>query len=125
MTRIKLCGLSRPCDVEAANRLRPDFIGFVFYRPSKRYVSPGTARKLRQQLAPGILAVGVFVDESPENVAALLQSGVIDIAQLHGREDNAYIERLRRLTDKPVIKALRVKEEADCAAAESSADYWR
>lgn len=121
MTRIKLCGLSRPCDVEAANRLRPDFIGFVFYRPSKRYVSPGTARKLRQQLAPGILAVGVFVDESPENVAALLQSGVIDIAQLHGREDNAYIERLRRLTDKPVIKVLRVKEEADCAAAESSA----
>lgn len=122
-TKIKLCGLSRECDIEAANELLPEYIGFVFAKKSIRYVSPEQADALRKQLAPQILAVGVFVNETPENIAALLAAEVIDIAQLHGSEDEAYIERLRALTDKPIIKAFSVKEEQDIRrAAESSAD---
>lgn len=118
MTQIKLCGLSRPQDIATANALRPDYIGFVFAKASRRYVAPETAAKLRALLDPGIRAVGVFVNETPGQVAALLSEGVIDIAQLHGAEDEAYIRRLRQLTDKPVIKASRLGT-ADGAAEQA------
>ena len=124
MTKIKLCGLSRPMDVEAVNELRPDYIGFVFTRKSRRYVSPEAARELRRKLVPGIRAVGVFVREEPEAVAALLNDGVIDLAQLHGGEDAGYIARLRALTDGPLIQAFRVESPADLDRARmSAADY--
>lgn len=124
MTKIKLCGLSRPCDIEAANELKPEYIGFVFAPKSKRYVTPEKAAQLKQLLAPGIQAVGVFVREDPQTVAALLNSNVIDMAQLHGGEDEAYIRQLRKLSDKPIIQAFRVKTAGDIAnAQQSSADY--
>ena len=71
MTKIKFCGLSRPCDIEAANALAADYIGFVFAPKSRRYVTPEQAASLRQLLAPGILAVGVFVDISVITVAPI------------------------------------------------------
>lgn len=124
MTKIKLCGLSRPCDIEAANRLKPEYIGFVFLPKSKRYVDYEKARELKSLLSPIIKAVGVFVDESPQTVAELLNNGIIDIAQLHGGEDEDYIGLLRNLTDKPIIKAFRIQSEDDILRAEeSSADY--
>ena len=124
MTRIKLCGLSRPCDIEAANALRPEYVGFVFAGKSRRYVSPDAAKALREGLETAIRAVGVFVREEPEAVAALLNGGVIDLAQLHGGEDAAYIRRLRALTDKPIIQAFRVEGPADLdMARRSAADY--
>lgn len=124
MTKIKLCGLKRECDIEAVNKLNPDFIGFVFAQKSKRYVDPEGAARLKAKLNKGIKAVGVFVNESPETVADLLNKGTIDMAQLHGSEDEEYISRLRSLTDKPLIKAIKVQSKADIESAdESSADY--
>ena len=124
MTRIKLCGLTRPCDIEWANALTPDYIGFVFARRSRRYVAPERASALRAGLDTGIRAVGVFVNEVPEAVAALLNDGVIDIAQLHGGEDADYIRTLRKLTDRPLIQAFRVDSPADLERAmKSAADY--
>lgn len=120
MTKIKLCGLSRPRDIDAANELKPEYIGFVFAEKSRRFVTPETAAGLKRLLSPGIAAVGVFVNEEPERVAALLNGGVIDMAQLHGAEDAEYISRLRRLTDKPVIRAFRVETADDAARAERS-----
>ena len=123
-TKIKFCGLSRKEDMEAVNQLHPDYIGFVFAGKSKRYVTPEQAVELGKLLHPGIRAVGVFVDEPPEAVAELLQIGVIDLAQLHGSEDEIYITKLRKLTDKPVIQAFQVQKKEDLEAAErSSADY--
>lgn len=87
MTRIKLCGLTRPEDIAAANALQPEYIGFVFAPKSRRYVSRELAAELKAQLSPGIQAVGVFVNEAPETVAGLLNAGIVDIAQLHGQED--------------------------------------
>ncbi|MBO7386416.1 MAG: phosphoribosylanthranilate isomerase [Lachnospiraceae bacterium] len=124
MTGIKLCGLKRECDIEAVNKLNPDFIGFVFAEKSKRYVTPEEAARLKAKLNKDIKAVGVFVNESPETVADLLNKGTIDIAQLHGSEDEEYILRLRSLTGKPLIKAIKVQSEADIVAADKSgADY--
>lgn len=124
MTRIKLCGLSRPQDIQAANGLLPDYIGFVFAPKSRRYVTPKQAAQLRGLLDPGITAVGVFVNEAPKAVAELLDRGVIDIAQLHGTEDEEYISALRALTDRPLIKAFRIDSEQDILAAQNStADY--
>ena len=124
MTKIKLCGLSRACDIETANRLSPEYIGFVFAAKSIRYVSSEKAAELKKMLHPSIKAVGVFVREHPETVAELLRSGTIDIAQLHGGESEDYIKQLRTLTDKPLIKAYRIDTEQDVEAANmSSADY--
>ena len=120
MTRVKMCGLRRAEDIEAANRLMPEYIGFVFAPASRRFISLEEAAALRQALSPGIRAVGVFVDEDAETVARLLESGVIDIAQLHGNEDEAYIARLKARTGKPVIRAFRVKNAEDLRAAEAS-----
>ncbi len=124
MTRIKFCGLTRPGDILAANALKPEYIGFVFAPASRRYLPPEQAAALRQLLDPDIRAVGVFVDETPETVAGLLNRGVIHLAQLHGREDEAYLRRLRALTRRPVIQAFRIQSAADLAAAgQSSADF--
>ncbi len=122
--KIKLCGLTRPCDIEAANELQPDYIGFVFAEKSRRYISPERAAELRAMLDPGIQVVGVFVNEEPEQIAALLQAGTIDIAQLHGQEGEAEIRKLQDLTDHPLIQAFRIDTEQDAERANAStADY--
>lgn len=116
MTRIKLCGLSRNEDIMAANELMPDYIGFVFWDRSRRYVEPEKAAELRKILAEGISAVGVFVDTRPERISELVTSGIIDIVQLHGHESEEYIDALRRLTHAPIIRALRFGEVRDTCA---------
>ena len=100
----------------------PDYIGFVFAKKSRRYVSSETAKALREKLNQSINAVGVFVNEAPENVAALLNEGVIDIAQLHGNEDEDYIKALRALTDRPLIQAFRMDGVHDLKRAGASSD---
>ncbi len=123
MTRIKLCGLTRPEDIEAANALTPDYIGFVFVEKSRRYIAPEIAARLRERLNPEIPATGVFVNAPPEQVAELLNKDTIQIAQLHGQEDEAYIRALRALTDRPIWKAFKITSPGDLAAAAvSSAD---
>ena len=109
--KLKFCGLTRAADIEAANETRPDYIGFVFAE-SRRRVSDLYAARLKARLDPAIQAVGVFVNDAPEHIAALADEGVIALAQLHGDEDARWIERLRRLTDVPLIKAVRVRSHA-------------
>ena len=122
--KIKLCGLTRPCDIEAVNELQPDYIGFVFAKKSRRYVSPEKAKELKAMLAPGIQAVGVFVNEEPEQIVSLLEAGTIDVAQLHGQEGETEIRRLRELTNHPMIQAFRIDTEQDVERANAStADY--
>ena len=124
MTKIKLCGMSRPCDIRAANALLPDYIGFVFAPKSRRYVSPEKAAELKRILDPGIRAAGVFVDEKPQVIEALVSRGVIDAVQLHGREDEDYIQDLRRrLGNTRILQAFSIRSERDAKRAEeSSAD---
>lgn len=111
MLKIKICGLSRVEDIQMVNELLPDYIGFVFAN-SKRQVSPKQAGELKKLLCPEIKAVGVFVNSPIEQVVALVQEGVLDIVQLHGDEDAAYCQQLRQKIKVPVIKAIRLRDEA-------------
>lgn len=79
MTRIKMCGLFRPCDIRAANEIKPEYIGFIFSPGSRRYVTYEQASELKALLEPDIQAAGVFVDEDPKIVAALLGLSLIHI----------------------------------------------
>ncbi len=120
MTRIKMCGLSRPEDIEAANELKPEYIGFVFAEKSRRYVTPEKAAGLKRRLSPDIQAVGVFVNAELSLIRELVNRDVIDVIQLHGDEDDAYIREVRSFTDKPVIRAFRVTDAEDIEEAEKS-----
>lgn len=124
MTQVKLCGLTRAADVEAANQLQADYVGFVYAPHSRRRVSVDQARQLRRGLSSHVSPVGVFVNAPVEFVAGLLNDGTIELAQLHGDEDENYLAELRRLSPKPIIQAFRLRQaEAVAAAHDSSADY--
>ena len=124
MTKIKLCGLKRPCDIEYANKLLPEYIGFVFAGNSKRYVTPEKAEVLRKQLNKEITPVGVFADEKTEVIAELLNRHIIEAVQLHGNENENYINTLKHLTNCTIIKAFSIKSKEDIISANlSSADY--
>ena len=121
MTRIKMCGLTREEDIAAANEILPDYVGFVFWPDSSRYITPERALGLAENLDEDITVVGVFRDAPVRFVAALMNEDLIDIAQLHGREDDAYIEQLRSALrapdEKAILKAFVVNEAADVQAA--------
>ena len=124
MTKIKLCGMTRLCDIDAVNELRPEYVGFVFAPGSKRRVTPDQAAELSAHLADGVAPVGVFVNEPIENVCRLTDSGVIAVVQLHGSEDEAYISRLRERFHGVVIQAFKIRSEEDVLKANrSSADF--
>ncbi len=119
--KVKICGLSRPADIEAVNQYQPDYAGFIINFPkSHRNCTPEQVQALHAQLSDSIPAVGVTVNQPLETVAALLEQGVIDIAQLHGQEDEAYICELKRRTGKPVWKAFRIRSANDLDAARAS-----
>ncbi|MCC8066368.1 MAG: phosphoribosylanthranilate isomerase [Clostridiales bacterium] len=124
--KIKICGLSRPEDIDSVNEARPDYCGFIINVPkSIRNTSPDQVRSLRAGLSPEIIPVGVFRNEPVETVAKLLLDGTIGVAQLHGNEDEAYIQRLRTFGDFTIFKAFRVPDfDAEWARMvnESSAD---
>lgn len=111
-TKVKICGLTRMQDVEAVNRIEPDYAGFVFAE-SRRKVSARKAKELKLALSSAIRAVGVFVNERPEDIASLCGAHVIDIAQLHGDESEDDVRKVKALTGKPVIRAVRVKGTDD------------
>ena len=124
MTKIKICGLTRTEDIEMVNEFLPDYIGFVFAK-SRRQVSAEQAKELKKKLRPAIKAVGVFVNEKPENIAEIANQGIIDLIQIHGDEDAAYCAQLRKLTQAPIIKVVRVEREDDFAGIEEfDCDYY-
>lgn len=118
MVKLKICGMRRPEDIEMANSYKPDYIGFVFAE-SPRKVSYEQAKELSALLNEDIVPVGVFVNEHMNIIVDLFKDGIIEIAQLHGDEDEKYI---RNLKDKsieetgkqiPVINAIEIKDGAD------------
>ncbi len=121
MSGIKICGLFRECDIDFVNEAKPDYIGFVLHFPkSHRNISPGKASELRKRLEPGILAAGVFVNQSIDTVLRTADRIGLDVIQLHGEEDDNYIQELKPRAFRPVWKAFKVRTEADLLAAENS-----
>lgn len=108
MTFTKICGITNLDDALAAVAAGADALGFNFYNPSPRYITPQNAREIVEQLPPSVLTVGVFVnEENPERIAA--EAGVAAL-QLHGDESPGYC---RELADHYVIKSLAVSNDFD------------
>ena len=109
---MKICGITRREDEEAAVRAGADALGFVFWPGSPRYIDPFRARAIRSVLPPFVTAVGVFVDQPAEHVngvAGLVQLGAV---QLHGEESIGYAQKMHR----PVVKAVALHDDAGSAA---------
>ena len=125
MVKVKICGLKRLEDIEIVNRYKPDFIGFVF-ADSKRKVSHELASKLKDNLDSDIISVGVFVDASQDEILELYDGGIIEMAQLHGSENEDYINDLKQKTngEMKIINAIEMSQDIDLSDYENSqADY--
>lgn len=109
MTRIKICGLTREADVDAVVAAGADAIGFVFYPPSPRYISPQRAAELAQRIPPFVDVVGLFVNEAPETVAATCAAVPLNVLQFHGDETGDYCRQFAR----PYLRAARVRPGFD------------
>lgn len=111
MTFIKICGITNIDDAVAAVAAGADALGFNFYKPSPRYITPQTAREIVEQLPSSILTVGVFVNEkSPEAAKRIANDAGVTAFQLHGDESPNYC---RELADRYVIKTLTVSGDFD------------
>ncbi len=111
-TKIKICGLKRDEDIEYANILKPDFIGFVFAK-SKRRITLKKAMKLKSQLNQDILTIGVFQNQPIDFIVEACNSGIIDIIQLHGDEDDNYIKELKERVENEIISVYRTSKYAE------------
>ena len=116
--KVKMCGMKRVEDIAYANEVRPDAIGYIFFKKSKRYVTGKQAGSLDQNLDQTIQSVGVFVNETIKNVVEIAKEVPLDVIQLHGDEDLDYIKDLKTKIEIPIWKAVRVKETKDIKEAE-------
>jgi len=115
--KVKLCGIRRTEDIEYVNEAMPDYIGYIFAE-SKRRVTPFEAAAFTRKLHPQIKTVGVFVNENIEKIIGITQIVKLDVIQLHGDEDAAYIEKLKEnLPTIEIWKAVRVQSEQDILLA--------
>lgn len=108
-TRIKICGLTRPQDLDAAIHLGADAVGFVFYPPSPRYLSLDLARELAMRVPPFVTRVGLFVNADLQQVRDTLAEVPIDLLQFHGEEQADYCAQFGL----PYLKAARVRPGVD------------
>lgn len=125
MPKIKICGIKRLEDIGIVNKYKPDYIGFVFAE-SKRKVTRDLAYRLKQDLDADIIAVGVFVDSPVEEIVELFEGGLIEMAQLHGSENEQYIQNLKQKTDDElkIINAIEISKDTDLSKFDNSqSDY--
>ena len=125
MPKIKICGIKRLEDIGIVNKYKPDYIGFVFAE-SKRKVTRDLAYRLKQDLDADIIAVGVFVDSPVEEIVELFEGGIIEMAQLHGSENEQYIQNLKQKTDDElkIINAIEISKDTDLSKFDNSqSDY--
>lgn len=118
---VKICGLTRPEDVDAAAEAGARYIGLVFFAKSPRNVDLATARTLALAAPPGLAKVALTVDAEDAFLEALMAEVPLDMLQLHGRESPARTAAIRARHGLPVMKAVGVAEAADLDRARSYA----
>ncbi|WP_293268125.1 phosphoribosylanthranilate isomerase [Neptunomonas sp.] len=107
--RVKICGITRIEDALIAIAAGAHSLGFVFYKPSPRYVEPSVAANIISLLPPFITSTALFVDEEPVVINETLLLSKVDLLQFHGKETPEFCEQF----DRPYIKALRMKPGLD------------
>jgi phosphoribosylanthranilate isomerase len=110
-TRIKICGLTREEDLQAVVAAGADAIGFVFYPKSPRYVTPQRAAELIRAVPPLITTVGLFVNATPAEVAAIVRVAPVSLIQLHGDETVAEAAAIATAAGRQFMKVFRVKPD--------------
>src|SRR4051812_30680651 len=115
--RAKICGLNSEAAVAAAVEGGAAYLGFVFYPPSPRAVSPARAAELCAAVPAGVQRVGLFVDADDAAIAAVLEAAPIDILQFHGTETPARVADVKLRFRRPVMKAVAVAAPEDVLAA--------
>jgi phosphoribosylanthranilate isomerase len=118
--KIKICGIKRPEDVSYVNLFQPDFAGFILASGYRRTVLIEDAKFFIAKMDKNIKKVGVFVNQPLDMVAEIAKYTGIDIIQLHGNEDNDYIDKLRTKTDKQIWNVFKVKDVEEIKKAEKS-----
>lgn len=116
--RVKICGITRLADAQLAIELGAWALGFVFYAPSPRAIAIEQAAQIIAALPPDLLSVGVFVNANPLEINAVAAEVGLTYVQLHGDESPADCLAIER----PVIKALRLRQSADLQTAFLYAD---
>jgi len=116
MTEVKICGVNSAEALGWAAAAGADFVGFVFFPPSPRAVTPAEAGAISASLAGGPQRVGLFVDPDDTLLAETLAAVPLDVIQLHGEETPERVAAVRRRFGLPVMKALGIATEADLAA---------
>lgn len=111
--RVKVCGLTRPADVDAAARAGAAYVGLNFFPKSPRYVTPEQARALALAAPVGLAQVGLFVDPDDATLAAVLAVAPLDMIQLHGHETPLRVAEVKARFGLPVIKAVGVADASD------------
>ena len=114
-TRVKICGLRSPADVEAAARAGAAYVGLVFFPPSLRAVTPDQARAAALAAPPGVAKVGLVVDAGDDLLEAILATVPLDILQLHGHESPDRVAEIRTRFGLPVMKAVGLSGPEDLA----------
>ena len=122
--KVKICGLRSLEAARAAERAGADFLGFILWPESRRYVSAKSAASIVRAMQGSALSVGVVVDQPMEEVAALARRCRFSAIQLHGHEPPEYAEALRSAADVRIIKAFRWRDDFSVEAANDyPADY--
>ena len=114
----KVCGLTDQSNIEAAVNGGAHYIGFVFYSPSPRAVTPAHALKLLRLIPTSIMKVGLFVDPTDTFLKDVLTLVPLDIVQLHGGENPGRVRTIKALTGRPVLKAIKVANRTDVDGAD-------
>jgi phosphoribosylanthranilate isomerase len=112
-TRVKICGLTRTIDVQAAIQAGADAVGFVFYSPSPRAVTAEQAVTLIESVPPFVQPVGLFVDVNEADLLEILKTVRLDLLQFHGNETPEQCAHLAALTGKRWMKAVQMKPDVD------------
>ena len=112
-TRAKICGLTRPQDIQSAVHAGADAIGLVFYPPSPRSVTAEQAKALMQHIPAYVQTVGLFVNASADEILAVLKEVPLDMLQFHGDETAAQCAAIAERTGRRWYKAIQVKPELD------------
>ena len=118
---VKICGLDRAESVDTAVKHGADYVGFVFYPPSPRNLTPMDAAQLIARVPETVTRVGLFVDPADAEIAAVLEISQLDLIQLHGAETPARVREIKQLSNLPAMKVIKLASEADLAGA---ADYY-